>query len=218
MAGQHVAPSAAPSAEKEIYILGPMSMQNELLANFLTDSTGAKCLTGGSMEEPLSNGGRSSVILWDCQGRSSKSILAEIQLYPLEKHMVLLFNLSRGAVIEKDAVNKGIRGFLYEHESFDKLPKAIQAVYNGELWLSREFMSKWILSTKGGGLQKSLDNGLTSKEVQILRLIADGASNKDIADKLFISTNTAKTHVYNIFKKIKVTSRLQAAMWARENL
>jgi len=210
--------NVVPSAEKQIYILGPLSMQNELLASFLTESTGAKCLTGKSMEEPLSDGARSSVILWDCQGRTSKSILAEIQLYPMEKHRVLLFNLSRGAVIEKDAVNKGIRGFLYEHESFDKLPKAIQAVYNGELWLSREFMSKWILSTKRGALQKSEDNGLTTKEVQILRLIAEGASNKDIADKLFISTNTAKTHVYNIFKKINVTNRLHAALWARKNL
>lgn len=210
--------NVAPSAEKQIYILGPMSMQNELLANFLAKSTGAKCLIGRSMQELLSDGAGSSVILWDCQGRTSKSILAEIQLHPLEKHMVLLFNLSRGAVIEKDAVNGGVRGFLYEHESFDKLTKAIEAVYNGELWLSREFMSKWILSTKREGLKQSDDNGLTPKEVQILRLIADGASNKDIAEELFISTNTAKTHVYNIFRKINVTNRLRAALWARKNL
>jgi DNA-binding NarL/FixJ family response regulator len=210
--------NATPPAEKQIYILGPMSMQNELLADFLGQSTGAKCLTGRSIEEPFSDGAKSSVILWDCQGRSSKSILAEIELYPMEKHMVLLFNLSRGAVIEKDAVNKGVRGFLYEHEGVDKLPKAIRAIYSGELWLSRQFMSKWILSTKRDGLNQREVNRLTSREVQILRLIADGASNKDIAKNLFVSTNTAKTHVYNIFKKIKVTNRLQAALWARKNL
>jgi len=214
LARQHV----APSAEKQIYILGPISMQNELLANYLAKSTGAKCSTGKSMEEPLSNGARNSVILWDCQGMTSKSILSEIHSYPLQKHKVLLFNLNRGAVIEKDAVNKGVCGFIYENESFDSLPKAIQAVCNGELWLSRKFMSKWILSTKRGGVEMSAKNGLTTKEVQILRLIAEGESNKGIAEKLFISANTAKTHVYNIFKKINVTNRLQAALWARKNL
>jgi LuxR family transcriptional regulator, positive regulator of biofilm formation len=208
----------APSPEKQIYILGPRSMQNELLANFLAQNTGAKCTTGKNMEEPLSNGPNSGVILWDCQGRSSKSILSEIQLYPLENHKVLLINLSQGGVIEQDAVNKGVRGFLYEHETLDNLPKAIQAVYNGELWLSREFMSNWILATKTGGGQKGGQNGLTPKEVQILRLIAEGASNREIADKLVIRTNTAKTHVYNIFRKINVNNRLQAALWARKNL
>jgi DNA-binding NarL/FixJ family response regulator len=208
----------APLTEKQIYILGPRSMQNELLANFVARSTGAKCTTGKSMEQPLSEGSNGSVILWDCQGRTSKSILSEIQLYPLEKHKVLLINLSQGGVIEKDAVDKGIRGFLYEHESLENLPRAIQAVNNGELWLSREFMSNWILATKTGGVHKGEQNGLTLKEVQILRLIAEGASNKEIAEKLSIATNTAKTHVYNIFRKINLTNRLQAALWARKNL
>jgi DNA-binding NarL/FixJ family response regulator len=208
----------APQAEKQIYILGPMSMQNELLASFLAKTTGAKCVTGKSLEEPLSDGAKGCVILWDCQGKNSKNILSEIQLCPAEKHMILLFNLGQSGVIEKEAVNKGIRGFLYENESFDKLPRAVQAVCDGELWLSREFMSKWILSTKAAGRDRSDHNGLTSKERQILSLIGGGASNKDIADNLLISYNTAKTHVYNIFRKINVTNRLQAAIWARNNL
>jgi DNA-binding NarL/FixJ family response regulator len=207
-----------PLAEKQIYILGPRSMQNELLAAFLAQRTGAQCVTGKSMEDPLSNGANSSVILWDCQGRTSRSILSEIQLHSLDNHRVLLFNLTHGGLLEKDAVEKGVRGFLYENETLDNLPKAIQTVYNGELWLSREFMSNWILATKTGHGQTGEQNGLTLKEVQILRLIAEGASNKEIAEKLSITTNTAKTHVYNIFKKINVTNRLQAALWARKNL
>lgn len=208
----------ASLAEKEIYILGPMSLQNELLASFLAKTTGAKCVTGKNMEEPLSDGANGCVILWDCQGKNSKSILAEIQLCPAEKHMILLFNLGQSGVIEKEAVNKGIRGFFYENETFDKLPRAIQAVCDGELWLSREFMSNWILSTKAGGRNRSKHKGLTPKELEILSLIGNGASNRDIAEGLLISHNTIKTHVYHIFKKINVTNRLQAAIWARNNL
>ncbi|MCK4790270.1 MAG: helix-turn-helix transcriptional regulator [Desulfobacteraceae bacterium] len=56
------------------------------------------------------------------------------------------------------------------------------------------------------------------KEIEILSMVAFGAKNEQIADKLFISPNTVKTHVYNIFKKINVPNRLQAALWAAKNL
>ncbi len=62
------------------------------------------------------------------------------------------------------------------------------------------------------------DSGLTRREREILDLIASGFSNQQIADELFISPHTVKTHLHNIFKKINVKRRLQAALWAAENL
>ncbi len=59
---------------------------------------------------------------------------------------------------------------------------------------------------------------LTSREKEILTRIASGASNREIADALFISHHTVKTHIYNIYKKIKVPNRFQAALWIAENL
>jgi DNA-binding CsgD family transcriptional regulator len=67
--------------------------------------------------------------------------------------------------------------------------------------------------------EKNPDNtGLTRREREILDLIADGFSNQQIADELFISPHTVKTHLHNIFKKINVKRRLQAALWAAKNL
>jgi len=80
-------------------------------------------------------------------------------------------------------------------------------------------MSKYILKYKGqSGLPKGDTTGLTPREMEILAMVAAGAKNEAIADKLCISPHTVKTHVYNIFKKIDVPNRLQAALWAAKNL
>jgi len=212
---------AAPSLplnEACIHIIGPVHMQNQLLCSFLKEKTGASCTVWKTLDKIRKDGNRNAVVLWDCQDKTAKSLLAEIESFPLGDHRILLFNVNKDIHFENEAVHLGICGFLYEQENFTLLPKAIQAVLNGELWLSRSFMSRWIISTKRNGHMPKSDNGLTPKETEILQLIARGASNKDIARELFISSNTAKTHVYNIFKKINVTNRLQAAIWAGKNL
>lgn len=62
-------------------------------------------------------------------------------------------------------------------------------------------------------LPEESSNDLTTREKEILDKIATGNSNKDIATALYISLHTVKTHIYNIFKKLNVSSRVQAAMW-----
>ena len=59
---------------------------------------------------------------------------------------------------------------------------------------------------------------LTSRQTEILALVAVGATNEQIADKLCISPQTVKSHLYNIFKKINVPNRVQAALWAAKHL
>jgi LuxR family transcriptional regulator of csgAB operon len=59
---------------------------------------------------------------------------------------------------------------------------------------------------------------LTCKEVKILEAIVGGHTNQDIADKIFLSPHTVKTHIYNLYKKIGVTNRVQAVNWARKHL
>ena len=59
---------------------------------------------------------------------------------------------------------------------------------------------------------------LTSREIEVLSVLVSGAKNEEIAEKLFISPHTVKSHLYAIYKKIDVSNRLQAVLWASENL
>ena len=67
------------------------------------------------------------------------------------------------------------------------------------------------------GLVSPADYGLSDREMDVLLLLADGLSNQEIAEKLFVSTNTIKTHLGNIFSKLHVKRRTQAVQRAREN-
>ncbi|MCE7575019.1 response regulator transcription factor [Aliivibrio fischeri] len=84
------------------------------------------------------------------------------------------------------------------------------------MWLSRKIISELIFTYRekqNAILSTSIS--LTTRESEILRLLASGASNLDISNSLFVSENTVKTHLYNVFKKLNVKNRLQAMMWAK---
>jgi len=115
------------------------------------------------------------------------------------------------------AVDIGINGYMLKDSGSDELKKAIFAVYNGEVYiqpkLSPMLNSKLITRNED---EKKIDD-LTRREFEVLKLLAEGMFNKEIASKLNISERTVKNHVSNIFKKISVADRTQAAVFAIRN-
>ena len=211
---------------KQIYIVGPARLQNELMAIFLEDQTGAKGLTGEDLFAVQriddDHTAQPNLVLVDCQGKDLKNLLAELESHGREipsQIFVALFNVAPGQGIESEAVRRGVRGFFYEQDPPDRFPKGVSAILEGELWVSREIMSKCILEQKShDSAPKRNTADLTPREMEILAMVAIGAKNEQIADRLYISPHTVKTHIYNIFKKIGVPNRLQAALWAAKNL
>ena len=215
----------APLTDRQIYIVGPRRFQNELMVYFLERETGAKCLAKEEIRhfstiDDKTIGPQRQVLL-DCLGKDLERVLAEIESHGkrvLAQDLVAFFNVGPGLGIEERTAVLGVRGFFYEHDPLELFLKGVHAIFRGELWLSRGIMTKCIVD-KGQSISSKGDSiFLTQREIEILAMVAVGATNEEIADKLFISPHTVKTHIYNIFKKIDVSNRLQAALWAAKNL
>jgi len=97
--------------------------------------------------------------------------------------------------------------------------KGVRTIIDGKLWLSRDMMTKCIFEGTGkDDSAKSRIENLSQRQIEILALVAVGETNDEIADRLCISLHTVKTHLYRIFKKINVPNRVQATLWAAQNL
>ena len=215
------------SNEKVSYfIVGPMMLQNELMASYLKQNTGNDCLAVSDITQIRTDNSkdknREKLLFWDCRGKNLNGLLAELRPFidnnRSESHVVL-FNVPKDIKFQKKFVLKGIRGFFYEHCPLDNFMKGVRTVLDGKLWLSREMMTNCIFEgIDNDKSSKSISEKLTERQIEILAMIAVGATNDEIADKLCISPHTVKTHLYRIFKKINVPNRVQAALWAAKNL
>lgn len=117
------------------------------------------------------------------------------------------------------AIKAGAVGYLLKDSSPDELLRAIHDVHAGESSLHPTIARKLIRELNRPSALPPTEEPLTEREVEVLRLVAQGLSNDEIADKLVISERTVRTHVSNILDKLHLANRTQAALYAlREGL
>ena len=133
----------------------------------------------------------------------------------------LMFNAAVGVDEELifRSLKLGAKGYLSKNLASGDLIKAIKAVQRGELWVERKLMSKFFEEEHGNlsnmeDQAKKKKSSLTEREQEVLSVLTKGFTNKEIADSLCISEKTVKTHLNNIFRKLNVTRRLQAILYA----
>lgn len=115
------------------------------------------------------------------------------------------------------AVEIGVNGYVLKDSESDVLIKAIRSIYGGESYIQPNMASLLFKKINGELDNQVKHNKLTKREIEVLKLITQGLLNKEIADQLCISEKTVKNHVSNIFKKIEVSDRTQAAVYAIKN-
>nr|WP_206322730.1 response regulator transcription factor [Streptomyces sp. HNM0575] len=112
------------------------------------------------------------------------------------------------------ALRAGAAGYVYKDVDPDALAGAIRSIHAGHVLLQPEVAGTLLADDAGGGTGSGRGSVLTEREREVLELIADGRSNREIARTLVLSEKTVKTHVSNILMKLDLADRTQAALWA----
>ncbi|MCJ7541789.1 MAG: response regulator transcription factor [Desulfobacterales bacterium] len=211
-----------------IHIVGKNKLQNELLLSFLKEKTRLE-VTCSQKLEPASpihknDSTTSQFLLIDCTEFDLEKLWAKVDSWKNSipsQGFVALCNVDPKMKIEKCVMNNNIQGLFYKDDPPDVINKGISAILNGDLWYSIKTMTKFLLEPQlsaNSSENTYPDDLLTLREREVLALIVSGQSSGQVSEKLCISPHTVRTHIYNIYNKINVKSRLQATLWAAKYL
>ena len=165
------------------------------------------------------------VILMDVRMPHRSGIEATQQIKDLLPHVkILMLTISDEEADLYEAIKAGASGYLLKEISIDEVADAIRSVFAGQSRLSPSMAAKLLqefaaMSKRAAEARQLPAPRLTDREMEVLRLVAQGLNNRDIAKELFISENTVKNHICNILEKLHLHSRMEAVVYAvREKL
>lgn len=142
------------------------------------------------------------------------SVLKQIRGMNLQCKIIILTFYNEVNIIQ-NAIELGANGYILKEANSSLLVKAINIVTTGERYIQPS-IAAMLRQHKVTSHQKSAEI-LTKRELEIIKLLVSGMYNKEIADNLHISEKTVKNHISSIFKKINVSDRTQAAVYAIKN-
>jgi DNA-binding NarL/FixJ family response regulator len=148
-------------------------------------------------------------------------VLQSLQKHKSKPFIVVLSSYDDIKLV-KEVLKMGAKGFLAKKCAAEKIVDAIKAISSGEQYFSEDIQSRLLSSLSGRSDGESDENGaffglLTSREKDVLKLISNELSTKEIANDLFISTHTVETHRKNLIKKLKVKNVVGLALYAHKH-
>jgi DNA-binding NarL/FixJ family response regulator len=164
-----------------------------------------------------------SVILMDLQMPVLDGVAATRRLHEeLPNVRVIVLTTFDDDEMVFDGLRAGAVGYLLKDAPSEKLAEAINVAARGETFLQPSVAAKVVaefarLTKRSTEASESITEPLSERELEILRLIGQGASNREIASRLFLAEGTVKNHVTNILGKLDARDRTQAAMKARDS-
>jgi LuxR family transcriptional regulator of csgAB operon len=214
---------SSASNTRRIILFGQQNLQNSILIGFIHQRTNIDCQLISTPEWRSDwntfDGQTLALIDADCARTERLQDLLE-QIFDQNKDIqVAFFNTHNTSSVERLMAWPMVNGIFYKESSQQQLVKGITGIFGGEFWLSRRLIAQYLERTRSKPRKVTHNaNLLTRREKQILNLTATGATNTEIAEHLNVSMHTVKTHIYNLFKKIDVSNRIQAVNWAKDNL
>ena len=204
------------SALDSVFINGEDSILNFSIKKSLEESIKTNCIITTNLE--CTNKIKSTdrcIIMIDCTGISPSVLNNKLQHLENQKaNIVILINYANPDLVIQNMNREMIRGCFSNTPEPYYLLKGIHTITSGGTWFPRDILEDYLEKQRRSDKHKSesdIDQKLTRRELEILQLVRTGASNTRIADELCLSHHTIKTHMHNLFRKLNVSNRIQAA-------
>jgi len=206
------------SQQSIIYFPLPSNLTDELLKFYIKDHFDDHCTVTDSFDGDAA--GAHTYLMLDFaeihQNQKDEQInLPEDSCHDDSRVHYIVINMQPGT---EDSLSHflqlhKVRGLFYKDDPLAVFHKGLHSIFQGEVWVPRKVLLNWVNSPERLTPADNTQQVLSLRETTVLKLVADGKSNQDISEALSISTNTVKVHLYNIYKKLKVSNRIQAVRW-----
>lgn len=193
----------------------------EGLANLLRPEEGfevlARCATGRETLEAVESHAPDLLVLdLRMPGLDGLDVLRELRTRGSAVRVVLLTAaLDEDDVLE--AIRLGVKGVVLKEMAPSLLLQCLRKVHAGGQWLEKDSVGRALerLLRRDSGMQEA-QSVLTPRELDVVKMVAAGLRNKDLAERLFVAEGTVKVHLHNIYEKLGIDGRVTLALWARE--
>lgn len=176
----------------------------------------ATCADGATALAAARRGGADVMVLdLRMPGQSGIDVLRAVQAEKLRCRVVLLTAALRDAEAAEIA-KLGAKGLVLKESAPEVLVSCVRKVHQGEQWFDRATMARAFDRVVRSGAAAPSGAALTPRELEIVRMIAQGLRNREIGQRLFISEGTVKIHLHNTYEKLGVDGRLELLLYAQE--
>ncbi|RUO33615.1 response regulator transcription factor [Aliidiomarina soli] len=141
-----------------------------------------------------------------------------------QRFPIFVFDVARGSCDPQQALDLGVRGIIYSDDQLDKLLTAFKVLSEGQLYYPRWLLSELVNEMLTRRIEQTNNSdsafphtSLTKQELNIVKLVAQGARNKEVAYQLNISAHTVKTHLSSIFRKTQARNRVELLRWSQQS-
>lgn len=199
--------------EKKVYLITNCSLQSQLLLNYLKHKSDVPVIFLDINQPFTLHINEESIVLYDVQASSRRASKRWSESFNRSKSCFHghLINCPKSLSVYEKISWPFFESMIYRDCPTESLLNLISKIDKTVPGMNKRYLSKKALNTSEYAPRIK---DLTEREYEILTELCKGGSNLQIANNFFISEHTVRTHIYNIFKKIAVTNRTQAANWA----
>ncbi len=221
-AGEGDQASETIGARPTVCVVGDMGVQNSLLVDLLDQSGTCRCRVVGIDEvHEIKEQDTPQLVLVDVLSGNYGEVIRLFSTSTSQSDGPVfgLINVQSDEDVEPFLFWKEVHGIFRADTRPEVLVRGVENMLAGNYWFPRGALDHLLDQTRNAlkDMNGAIET-LTRRERAVLEALAEGASNEAIADRLCISPHTVKSHLYNLFRKIEVSNRVEAAIWARRYL